>query len=334
MKRDLYWDSLKFILIFLVVYTHTIETYAPMNSINRAIYNLIYTFHMPLFIFISGRFSHISDKSKYWKGIFRLLETYIVFQVIWWLGPIIIKGKIDIKDFVSLFVIPRWTLWYLLNLVYWRLLIIITPSAILKDNAFRIMLACFVISIGGGFLPVDNHFSFQRTMAFLPFFFLGYYSAEIDIKKYLSKIPIIIPLITIISALLIICQFFNYPLNYVLACSKSYWFNSTISPLILCSGRIIVIIFATIISIMVIRIVKVNQSMSNWGTKTMIIYVYHSFVVSALRIIVARGIIPQNEYFLFLYAILITMGLLCMSRFKLFNIIMNPFSFYFGNVSQ
>ena len=61
MKRDLYWDSLKFVLIFLVVYGHTIETYSPDGSINRAIYNLIYVFHMPLFIFISGYFSKKYD---------------------------------------------------------------------------------------------------------------------------------------------------------------------------------------------------------------------------------------------------------------------------------
>lgn len=57
MKRDLYWDSLKAILIILVVYGHMISPYAPDGSFNRAMCSFIYTFHMPLFIFISGRSS-------------------------------------------------------------------------------------------------------------------------------------------------------------------------------------------------------------------------------------------------------------------------------------
>lgn len=46
MKRDHYWDSLKFILMFLVVCFHTIEYYAPDGSWNRAFYTVSSLFHM------------------------------------------------------------------------------------------------------------------------------------------------------------------------------------------------------------------------------------------------------------------------------------------------
>ena len=70
MKRDLYWDSLKFVLIFFVVYGHIIAHYSELSRINMATYNYIYLFHMPLFVFVSGRFSHIRDKQKYKKDSF------------------------------------------------------------------------------------------------------------------------------------------------------------------------------------------------------------------------------------------------------------------------
>ena len=57
--RDSYWDCLKFYLIFLVVLGHTLELSNNEGTVNRAVYNCIYLFHMPLFVFISGRFSHI-----------------------------------------------------------------------------------------------------------------------------------------------------------------------------------------------------------------------------------------------------------------------------------
>ena len=68
-ERDNFWDSLKFLLIFFVVYGHMIETYAPDGYFNRAMYNFIYIFHMPFFMFISGRFSQIRDRAKYKKTI-------------------------------------------------------------------------------------------------------------------------------------------------------------------------------------------------------------------------------------------------------------------------
>lgn len=81
-ERDAYWDSLKFVLIFLVVLGHVLEINYPEGSLNRGLYNFIYMYHMPLFVFVSGYFSKIRNKDKYKKGIIRLFETYVIFQII------------------------------------------------------------------------------------------------------------------------------------------------------------------------------------------------------------------------------------------------------------
>ena len=54
--RDSYFDNLKTILIFLVVLGHftNLNNSVPLMG---AINNVIYSFHMPIFIFISGYFS-------------------------------------------------------------------------------------------------------------------------------------------------------------------------------------------------------------------------------------------------------------------------------------
>ena len=93
-ERDNFWDSLKFLLIFFVVYGHMIETYAPDGYFNRAMYNFIYIFHMPFFMFISGRFSQIRDRAKYKKTIVRLFETYLVFQTIRCVKILVISGNL------------------------------------------------------------------------------------------------------------------------------------------------------------------------------------------------------------------------------------------------
>ena len=62
-KRDPYFDNLKFILILLVVLGHF--TTLNLNNLHLAsISNIIYSFHMPIFIFISGYFSKHIDRQR------------------------------------------------------------------------------------------------------------------------------------------------------------------------------------------------------------------------------------------------------------------------------
>ena len=110
MKRDTFWDSLKFLLIFFVVYGHMIETYAPDGSYHRSMYNFIYAFHMPFFMFISGRFSQIKNRKKYRHSNVKLFETYLIFQTIRCLKDIYLNGDIDIVEGI---LYPKGTLWYI-----------------------------------------------------------------------------------------------------------------------------------------------------------------------------------------------------------------------------
>ena len=67
MKRDIYWDSLKFVLIFLVVYGHIAPRYLEGSQFNMAIYNFIYMFHMPMFVL----FQEDSHTYEIGKSIFK-----------------------------------------------------------------------------------------------------------------------------------------------------------------------------------------------------------------------------------------------------------------------
>lgn len=82
MGRDSYFDTLKWVLIVLVVYGHMIShCYYVGGTFSLAMYNTIYSFHMPLFVFLSGRYSQMSDRKKYLSGILRLLQPYLLFQL-------------------------------------------------------------------------------------------------------------------------------------------------------------------------------------------------------------------------------------------------------------
>ena len=263
-KRDLYWDTLKFVLIFFVVYGHTISGSNPSGSLNRAFYTFIYLFHMPLFIFISGRFSHIKNVDKYKFGLLRIFETYIVFQFIRSFMPLLLGEFLSLHSILSFLVSPKYTLWYLVCLIYWRMMVILIPDRFLSEKSFAILVLSFTISILGGFIPV-KFLSLQRAMTFLPFFFMGYYSTEIDIKSWLSKIHIRIPVISVLAIFLFIYFFMNFDLSFVLHGKASYWSYPSLSPCVLCLTRCLFILVAIFVSIMIMRLVRVQPLIAKMG---------------------------------------------------------------------
>lgn len=321
-QRDYYWDTLKFVLIFLVVYGHTISDSASAGSFNKAIYNFIFIFHMPLFVFISGRFSHMKEKNKYKKGIICIFETYIIFQLIRLFLEVLLGETISLSMILS----PRYTLWYLLCLVYWRLLVLfISPETLKKP--FLVLSICFIVAIFGGFVPIKI-LSIQRAMTFLPFFFLGYYSTQIDLRSLLSKIHIGLPIIALFSLFIFIFLFVNKDISIVILGRSSYWSHNSFSPFVLCLARCIWILTAICLSFFVMRLVRVNSYMAKFGGATLVIYIYHSFITQGLRVFIKNGYLPEDEILLIFYAFVITIGLAYLSQFKIFKILLNPITYF------
>ena len=67
--RDYFFDNARAILIFLVVLGHLLQPYTSEDKFLQALYLLIYSFHMPTFLFISGYFAKNLDKPNYLEKI-------------------------------------------------------------------------------------------------------------------------------------------------------------------------------------------------------------------------------------------------------------------------
>ncbi len=63
MKRLYYYDNLRLLLIFLVLFGHFCEISANYTAYGSLLKFIIYIFHMPLFVFISGLF-YSGNKEK------------------------------------------------------------------------------------------------------------------------------------------------------------------------------------------------------------------------------------------------------------------------------
>ncbi|GAA0084505.1 acyltransferase family protein [Clostridium sp. CTA-7] len=268
-ERNYLLDNLKVILIFFVVFGHVIEYYIKDNDILMSIYIFIYIFHMPLFIFISGYFSKNFYRMKR-KSIRNLLIPYIIFNMIWYLAV-----YIGTKKAMFSVLYPGWTLWYLLSLFFWR----ITLKYIIKFK--HILLVSFIIGILVGLIPsVGSVLSFSRTIVFLPFFLMGYYTKEEHLEKiktFNKGFSIVgISIFLVLAVYIVKSNLIDYKFLY-----NSYSYSAL--EISLFKGTLFRIFFymsAIIFSICVINLVpKKEKFYSNIGKATMNIYVFHIYLV-------------------------------------------------------
>ena len=120
-KREYYFDNAKFILIFLVVFGHFLRSFIADSEAINTLYKVIYTFHMPAFILISGYFAKGFNKKGYVSKITRkLILPYLIFQVIYSLFYFFLYKESTIQvDPLK----PHWSLWFLISLFSWNIML-------------------------------------------------------------------------------------------------------------------------------------------------------------------------------------------------------------------
>ena len=161
-ERDYLFDNYKAFLIVLVVVGHFIEVASDDNVVMETTKWIIFSFHMPAFVFISGYFS------KKTQGIYKLLQQlvvpYLVFEILYY----ILYTYILNRDTELAFLYPKFSLWYLLAMFMWKM---ITP---LFRRLPGYLWIAFVLGLFVGASSLDdNYLTLPRMFTFYPFFLLG-----------------------------------------------------------------------------------------------------------------------------------------------------------------
>lgn len=197
-KRSFYWDNLKGILILLVVFAHFLYQFIG-NSAISGIVNFIYTFHMPVFVFVSGYFGK-SERSQSFKGIIKLAFLFFVFN-----------GAAALIYGIEPITVPKYSYWYLFAMIVWRL----TARYIagFKD----ITLVLMGISVFAGFFGgIDNRFALARIISFYPYYMAGYLLTEeksnvLAETKYLKRLLRGLALSAVTAAVILLSiKFFGF----------------------------------------------------------------------------------------------------------------------------
>ena len=326
--RDFYLDNTKFFLIIMVIWSHVLSNLCGGRICHR-VDSFLYFFHMPLFIFISGYFTKVNDPAGFWKSIGRLLETLIIFNTI----HVIIRialGKIVIgeDDFWSILFSPQWSLWYLLSLIWWRIIVFVSTQKF-HISPVKALVFSVVLGLAAGFLPVGRELSLQRTFFFLPFFALGYVCKDVRLDiAVIRKVPVYmaaIILLLVLSCTLLYGQQFK---TLLMGCFPYYQYNA---PLIVSLVvRIVTYLGCFITAACVLRCMPRREIkwISAQGAHTLHYYLYHTFIIYFLMGLSLYFKLPTTIYMSVCYVLVIVLIAWTLQRINFFRSLPNIISEY------
>lgn len=307
-ERDYLFDNIKGLLIFLVVLGHLLEyfLFKVTHSID-IMYIGIYLFHMPVFVFISGYFSKRNNKNR----IIELTLVYIIWQVI--VFPLLVSIFTETsfeKNQQSVF-LPEWTYWYLLSLIIWK---VITPYFEKIRHSFITSLVLGAL-IGYSSLKSGlSVFSLGRTIAFYPFFILGYHCKKEHIYYFKNKVNKYVGMIGFISIIFLGLILINHVDNYLIKESyikkilylkdpyEKYIVNENMGALI----RIVMYGIQFLSIPLLFSFISDKQNiLSKFGQNTLFIYLTHGIVIQILKNTLLKKIVITNGMFILISCIIV-----------------------------
>lgn len=165
--RNISFDNIKAILIFLVVFGHFVELHIGQDAFLRPIWIFAYAFHMPMFAFVSGIFSKANlDEKQSLQLIRNILAPLLGFELIYEATEYLIRGSFSV--YAGL-IAPYWMLWYLMSLLCWRLLL-----PLFARLQFPLILSLVLAMLTSYSEHLGYLLSGARTLFFFPFFILGW----------------------------------------------------------------------------------------------------------------------------------------------------------------
>lgn len=188
MKERLLWiDSLKGILILLVIVGHAIAKVIGNDAANNNYWwCLIYSFHMPAFIAMSGYLQYRSNSSnkkplklQIGRRFCQLMVPFLVWSVLFFA----IRNRIE--SYPNCILMPNTTFWFL-----WALFFICTIFAILENVSEKLSMkqelvvgvTCIVFAAVLVILKGIHLLGIQYILYYFLFYAIGYYIHKFGIS--------------------------------------------------------------------------------------------------------------------------------------------------------
>lgn len=319
--RNLWIDRIKFVLIFLVILGHVgfirnsfldISVKGELTNAMKEIIRIIYLFHMPAFVLISGYLTTNRPIVVIYKKSTKFLKLYLIFYVFNIIFSVVCSSSIpSFKELLY----PSFGLWYLLALFLWRVLFAFIDKW--YNGAFFVIGSC-IVSCMSVLLPIPSLLGLNRFLSFLPFFALGCVMRRngMSLGELSCKSSFLNKWGGQLCLLLSICilAFVEMPPFYGIERGSSF------SIVLMRLGHIGLALLLCGAFFPLLKLLPQNERLFVYGgEQSLFIYLYHPYVLLFLSYISSFML---NEITVLLgvsLAILTTVILLCLSRIIFFQ---------------
>ena len=271
-NRSARFDNLRFFLVLTVVLGHLVELFWREGTVYAVVYRVIYCFHAPALMFVSGWFARF-DRKKLLK---RLLLPYLVFQVLYRSFAYLVLHESGVS-----ILSPFGHLWYLLVLAVYLLLLPLLPKRTLR-NALLVVGGGIAAALLAGYdASLGYSLSGSRLVVFFPFFAAGYYGAALTgIRQALRRRR------WLFAALAVVCAAGATTAVVLLRIPTKILYGSCAYAV--CGGNIwqralfLAAAFSWIAALLLLTPNRRLPVISAVGRDTMPVYLLHGFVVKLL----------------------------------------------------
>lgn len=278
-QRSQKWDILKFFMIFLVVLGHVAEFFTAESQGMRNLFTIIYTVHMPIFIFVAGLFSKKTVNEKRYDRIFGFLVLYFARKLLPYLYTFSGAKAVGVNLFSE-----SGVSWFMLAVFAFNLMTValknFSPAFI---SVFAVIIAC----AAGYDANVNDFLALSRIIIFYPFFWLGYCTDRVKLEKICDNKKFKFAAATVIIifvATVVILGDGIYALKPLLTGRRAYPFIKN-APKWGFLFRLGYYAVASLISFAVI-VLTPNKTpkgiVAKLGQRTLAVYVFHYFAIHIL----------------------------------------------------
>lgn len=267
MQRIVWIDNLRGILILLVVLGHSIQ-YGLSDWEQNHVFNFIYSFHMPLFICVSG-FVSVKMKTS-WKSI----QKRFVQLILPFISMSIVSSIYEEKNMVLAWIlnpsIGLWFLWCLFFIICIHILVLLISSKYswLKEGQLALFTAFMLIASMHYFTLLG----YPTICKYYLFFIIGFY-----IHKYYPRIKPLLSMIMWPALFVFIFLAYNFRLTSVSPLFQNFD-NALIRQLYSILAALAAIICVFPLSEQFVT--KDIPFLTRLGrAKTLGIYVFHQFIM-------------------------------------------------------
>jgi fucose 4-O-acetylase-like acetyltransferase len=183
------------------------------------------------------------------------------------------------------FLMPGYTLWYLLALVWWRLISVLLPEWILRHKLL-LLIVSIAASFFSGFLTRLNLFALPRTLFFLPFFFAGFClsSKREQLVSTIRQVPMVSSIVVILLIIFINIVVGYNQLPFNTGNVPYYHWKMDLADALL--WRFVFSTLCVVVSIAVLRLIpEGNVMISEYGSKSLVLYVYHAILLFSIDLL-------------------------------------------------